>query len=297
MTIEKITQSDIKPLDQVDKINEIITNNVYQNKVYAYKAAGYKIYEGSTSNLVATASSSDVYICYSRFSKVEDITSNAFYSDTACTSRIFHLTGYSPYYEAGNSQLSFMNKTDGLFRAYCYTPQRQYRLVFEFERYATGDVTNSGLIDWEGNDIDVGDFMKKSDLDLLYPVGSIYIGTQATCPLATLISGSTWELVAADRVLQGSSTNHAANTTIAAGLPNITGGALTLGRLSSSSASTTSGAITRVATDKQGTGYYNSTNSYNSNVSINARNSSTIYGNSSTVQPPAYVVNVWRRTA
>jgi hypothetical protein len=29
-------------------------------------------------------------------------------------------------------------------------------------------------------------------LSNLYPIGSIYIGTQSTCPLATLISGSTW---------------------------------------------------------------------------------------------------------
>ena len=160
MTISKI-KSSIHPLEQIDKINEIIENNVYQNKVYAYKSTGYKILEGSSSNVVAT-DSSDIHICYSRFSKVEDITSNIFYSDTACTSRIFHLTGYSPYYEAGNAQLSFLNKTDGLFRAYCYTPHNQYRLVFEFERYATGDVTTSGLIDWEGNDIEISDNDKVS---------------------------------------------------------------------------------------------------------------------------------------
>ena len=29
----------------------------------------------------------------------------------------------------------------------------------------------------------------------LYPVGSLYIGTQATCPLSSLIYGSTWELI------------------------------------------------------------------------------------------------------
>lgn len=32
-------------------------------------------------------------------------------------------------------------------------------------------------------------------LDALYPVGSFYLGIQETCPLANLISGSTWELV------------------------------------------------------------------------------------------------------
>lgn len=33
-------------------------------------------------------------------------------------------------------------------------------------------------------------------LSTLYPVGSIYIGTQNSCPLATLIAGSQWQRVA-----------------------------------------------------------------------------------------------------
>lgn len=33
-------------------------------------------------------------------------------------------------------------------------------------------------------------------LSTLYPVGSIYIGTQNSCPLATLIAGSQWQIVA-----------------------------------------------------------------------------------------------------
>jgi hypothetical protein len=48
------------------------------------------------------------------------------------------------------------------------------------------------------------DAVNKSQLDSslsnllssVYPVGSIYIGTQENCPLATLISGSTWTKVA-----------------------------------------------------------------------------------------------------
>ena len=38
-------------------------------------------------------------------------------------------------------------------------------------------------------------------LKALYPVGATYIGTQNTCPLATLIAGSTWELVASNVVV------------------------------------------------------------------------------------------------
>ena len=38
-------------------------------------------------------------------------------------------------------------------------------------------------------------------LNTLYPVGSVYIGTQSTCPLTTLISGSSWSKVATNVVV------------------------------------------------------------------------------------------------
>lgn len=40
-------------------------------------------------------------------------------------------------------------------------------------------------------------------LEALYPVGSVYITTANTCPLGTLISGSTWELVSSGIVQAG----------------------------------------------------------------------------------------------
>lgn len=61
-------------------------------------------------------------------------------------------------------------------------------------------------------------------LNALYPIGSLYITTQNTssCPIAGLISGSQWQLVAQDRALWGGNGSNG-NTTIEAGLPNITG--------------------------------------------------------------------------
>ena len=132
-------------------------------------------------------------------------------------------------------------------------------------------------------------------LATLYPVGSIYIGTQSTCPLATLISDSTWELVANGRVLQGSDGTNA-NTTIAAGLPDITGTFNTISGYESSIASGTANCF-------QQTTSYNAIRTAGDtlytrgSVTFNASDSNSIYGNSNTVQPPAYVVNIWRRTA
>lgn len=126
----------------------------------------------------------------------------------------------------------------------------------------------------------------------LYPVGSIYIGTQSTCPLASMFG--TWELVAANKALwTGDGTN--GNTTKSAGLPNISGSVASGAMCYGSNNPTTSGAFTA--------GTSNNLNFEGGNVhhartlNFSANKSNSIYGNSTTVQPPAYVVNVWRRTA
>ena len=126
-------------------------------------------------------------------------------------------------------------------------------------------------------------------LEQIYPVGSIFIGTTSTCPLSAFFG--TWELVAADRCLQGSSVNHTAGSTIAAGLPNITGYFL----LNKTEFLSTTGAFIRGGTPSGNTAGGGSVQP--GDVYFDASHSNSIYGNSSTVQPSAYVVNVWRRTA
>ena len=146
----------------------------------------------------------------------------------------------------------------------------------------------------------------KNVLSALYPVGSIYIGTQATCPLATLISGSTWVLVSEGRVLQGADSGHAAGTTIEAGLPNITGDVGTgygIGHVA-----TVSYGISVKDTPCSGAFYPNNNCEYTAtnqarqgidgkSLGFDASRFNPIYGASDRVQPSAYVVNVWRRTA
>ena len=132
-------------------------------------------------------------------------------------------------------------------------------------------------------------------LSALYPVGSVYLGLQATCPLASLIQGSTWQLVSRGRALWGSDENHAAGTGISAGLPNITG-SFNRQCFVNYGDGTDSGALyTGSANSPQTAGGTSGGCPYT--VSIDASRSSSIYGASNTVQPPAYVVNVWTRTA
>ena len=130
-------------------------------------------------------------------------------------------------------------------------------------------------------------------INRIYPIGSIYLTVSSDNP-ATLLGLGTWQKVASGRVLQGADTNHTAGTTINAGLPNITGNiSVTRGwgrdGLNATGAFQTSGSAAMSATID---GYNNA-----NNVTFNASRSSSIYGNSNTVQPPAFVVNIWQRIA
>ncbi|MBQ7632873.1 MAG: hypothetical protein IJS88_02005 [Alphaproteobacteria bacterium] len=136
----------------------------------------------------------------------------------------------------------------------------------------------------------------KTVLSQIYPVGSLYITTNnaATCPLASLISGSSWSLVAADKALWTSNRN--ANTTINAGLPNIKG-EMTAQCMMNYFGKYESGALYQgnSASGIQTAGGTDGDCPYT--VALDASKSNSIYGASTTVQPPAYRVNVWRRTA
>lgn len=133
-----------------------------------------------------------------------------------------------------------------------------------------------------------------NNLKAIYPVGCVYIGTQSSCPMTTLIPGSTWKLVSSGRALwTGTGSN--GNSTIEPGLPNITGH-IDHVLFDTFNLNETNGAFSYSSLSSGGNdggGYVRPSGSIN----FNATRSSSIYGKSTTVQPPAYVVNVWRRTA
>lgn len=159
--------------------------------------------------------------------------------------------------------------------------------------------TNYALLDSSGN-IPTGRL--GALFDALYPVGAVYLGTQSTCPLATLMPNATWTLVADGKALwTGDGTN--GNTTIAAALPNIKASLAIVDGANATKAfaagSTVTGAFvkTNVHRDQVVTG---SAIAFDDSfdLGIDAHESNNIYDdNATTVQPPAYVVNVWLRTA
>ena len=123
-----------------------------------------------------------------------------------------------------------------------------------------------------------------------YPVGSIYQSTDPTSPAA--LFGGTWEEIASDRVLMGASRSHAAGTTVKAGLPNITGSFVANVHYMShevSGAFTAGDRITSTGANNGDANVYK--------FSLDASKSNAVYGRSSTVQPAAYYVHIWRRVA
>lgn len=125
-----------------------------------------------------------------------------------------------------------------------------------------------------------------------YPVGAIYISTSSTSPAS--LFGGTWESIASERVLMGVSSSHGAGSTVSAGLPNIKGAVLDTWHGGGPSGS---GALS-VAVNGRGAVRNGDDGTFTwGNFYFNAASYNRIYGNASTVQPAAYYVYMWRRTA
>lgn len=130
------------------------------------------------------------------------------------------------------------------------------------------------------------------------PIGSYFITETEDDP--NILFGGGWQKLTGRYVLQCSDANHKAGTTVEAGLPNIEGkiqivypGGNTL------FTNAGEGALYNNYSDKSFTipteGSYSITRSSDTFSRFDASRSNSIYGNSDTVQPPARIVNVWKR--
>lgn len=137
----------------------------------------------------------------------------------------------------------------------------------------------------------------------VYPVGSLYLSLNSTNP-GTLFGG-TWSLVGSGKCIQGADGSHAVGTEIKAGLPTLPEIELLYRQDSTSSGVYDS---TYGHNGKTGSSYSNTsgTDEYMQSCKNDGKTlapfgavyaTSTIYGSSTTVQPPALAVNIWKRTA
>ena len=170
----------------------------------------------------------------------------------------------------------------------------------------------------------------ESILSMVYPVGSVYISVNNVSPEKFL--GGKWIKISQGRVLQGASGTQTAGTEVSAGLPNIsvssngahthTRGSMNItgnigmhGAGSCTAIHTTSGAFfgsgTRGAYDAVGcisgissvdVAAFSADRTWTGSTSSDGAHSHDAYitditGKSTTVQPPALLVNIWKRTA
>lgn len=139
-----------------------------------------------------------------------------------------------------------------------------------------------------------------------HPVGSIYQSVEPTSP-AELFGGE-WQSIGSGRVLMGADNNHAVGTTVEAGLPNITGRARMYSEYNLKNYDVVNEYIGAFywtkeleddSTKRLGTSANLGEGTYDTirNIPFDASRSNSIYGRSTTVQPPAYYVYMWLRTA
>ena len=153
-----------------------------------------------------------------------------------------------------------------------------------------GIKVGSGLSVADDGTLSVDIVIPEVDKLTAYPVGSIYQSTSYTSPAA--LFGGTWQEIAQNRVLMGASYAHAAGTTVEAGLPNITGSFVANVHYMSHEVSGAFTAGDRIRLTGANNG---DANVYK--FSLDASKSNAVYGRSTTVQPAAYYVHIWRRVA
>lgn len=140
-------------------------------------------------------------------------------------------------------------------------------------------------------------------LDTFYPIGSYYETSDISFD-PNISWGGTWSKVTEGYFLQATETAANVGTTVAAGLPNITGSITASTNAYYQSAFENDGTITKTGAFTDTTfasrnGFPDASSNYSSLSSLNfdASDSNSIYGNSTTVQPPAILVYIWHRTA
>ena len=145
------------------------------------------------------------------------------------------------------------------------------------------------------------DLAMKNAILRAHPIGSYYLTAGTENPQDFI--GGGWQKLTGRYVLQCSDDSHKAGTTVEAGLPNITGSFRVVGDSSESgwiSNTHGEGAFYDIVANNKRQYYahcvYNDI-SGTYNQAFNASRSNSIYGRSDTVQPPARIVNVWKRVS
>lgn len=136
----------------------------------------------------------------------------------------------------------------------------------------------------------------KAMVDMFYPVGSVYLSADSTKTKNNFpfMAYGTWEEIEGGRCLEVANSSHLAGSTVNAGLPDIQGSYDGYRTGCTEGNGTATGAFTAYTGSKNGAeGNWGKSLAF----SFKASKYNSIYGASNTVQPPAYFVKAWKRTA
>lgn len=152
-------------------------------------------------------------------------------------------------------------------------------------------ITMTNVDPGEGSPLQDGNYLavygQTPLLDFFYPVGTIYMSMDASFdPNSSW--GGTWAKIQSGRFIEATETGSEVSTTVSAGLPNITG----KGHFADNNGDW-EGALYNVENGN----YIGDGGSTGTRIGFDASRSSSIYGNSSTVQPNSIKAFIWRRTA
>jgi len=134
----------------------------------------------------------------------------------------------------------------------------------------------------------------KAMIDILYPIGIVVTtATDDALKPGEADGLAQWEEIAQDRVLQGTSSG--AGGTVEAGLPNITGSIIGYSDRTGFGGADGMAYMDDTQERIPSMGDIFPGNKSALRVRLDASKSNSIYGNSSTVQSPAYKVHFWKR--
>lgn len=246
--------------------DESTYGNVYKTYFYTGCELDYSNAENLTAGVTTTMTKAGAVL----FMAERNANSHS-YTGTINGLEVFCSIGYANAYYDTSPQLCSVSVGDEVFAT---EGINTYKFIPYKEPKQSTDITITTLV------------------NAMYPVGSIYIGTTVNCPLASIVG--TWTKIDGDLVLQSSSQAHQADTTIAAGLPNATGHTHYSVHRSYSGGDGVFSDGGGSSVTYGGSGSYSTFRDY---FDLSRGGTDPIYGKSNTVQPPAYVVNIWKRTA
>lgn len=128
----------------------------------------------------------------------------------------------------------------------------------------------------------------------IFPVGSYWITESSLNP--GNVFGGEWKKKGAGRCLWGADASHSAGSEIEPGLPNITG-KFSAHEFTAYRDSSVRGEGALYPTGESWFGGNKNSSDQSAVLGLDASRSNSLYGKSSTVQPPALVVNIWVRIA